>query len=301
MNTRDAAWHAQRKLTIGGSECAAALGIDPFMSQRELWERKRGTIADEPDNDRMLAGRLLEPPIAQWAMQKYDVKLQQRHRRIVHPKYPFMGGFVDRVVVGAKIVVEIKTVDAYVHRYSGEWGAEETSDLPERYLLQGLHYALLLNYPLVHFFVLIGGNRLARYIARRDAELDDLIISGEHDFFQRLIYDDPPPLDHQHATTTALLNKLYPDTNGERIVLPDSALHWHLTLLEANERLKAYQAVVEGAKSHLLELIGNASIGQLCAGGEYHRKTIHRAAYPVAETSYTALTYRKPKGAKDDD
>ncbi len=301
MNTMDKeVWQAERKLGIGGSEAAAALGVDPYKTRRELYELKRGHLKPVEDNDLMAAGRHVEPAVATWYAEKFDVQLRQRHQALVHSKYPFMRANVDRLIVGEKSGLEIKCVDAYAYRYSGMWGPEGSDEVPEHYLLQGIHYAIVLNYPIWRFAVLIGGNRLARYVVERDAELDDLVISGEHDMWQMIQHEDPPPFE-DHPSTLALLKRLYPGTGGGIIDLPAEALHWHHTMIDADTKAKAYEAVSDGCKAHLLELMGDAAVGKLSTGGEYRRKIIARKGYSVEPCEYVSFKFSKPKAGGSND
>jgi putative phage-type endonuclease len=274
--------------------------MDPYRTRRELYELKLGHLPEVEDNDRMAAGRHVEPAVATWYAEKYGVQLRQRHQQLTHPKYPWMTANVDRLIVGERAGLEIKCVDAMTYRYSGEWGPEGTDQLPERYLLQGIHYAILMNYPIWRFAVLIGGNRLAKYVVERDAELDELVVEGEHTFWQCLQNEEPPPFE-DHPSTLALIKKLHPGTNGETIALPPESVHWHYTLVEATEKHKAYEEVVNGCKAHLLELLGDAAIGKVPGAGEYRRKVVERKGFTVGTTKYVDFRYSKPKGADNDE
>lgn len=46
----------------------------------------------------------------------------------------------------------------------GEWGPPETDQMPQRYLLQSMTYAMCMDYPRWYVGVLVGGNDLKRYI-----------------------------------------------------------------------------------------------------------------------------------------
>ena len=48
----EAQWHAERAKGIGGSEAAAIVGLSPWCSNVELWQRKTGRKAapDISDN-----------------------------------------------------------------------------------------------------------------------------------------------------------------------------------------------------------------------------------------------------------
>ncbi|SAK63369.1 endonuclease [Caballeronia pedi] len=292
---------ATRSLGIGGSECAAACGLDARVTRRELFERKKRRVADVEDNERMMAGRFVEPAIANWASEKYDIQVYQRHQTLTHPKYPWMRANVDRLRRGVKVGVEIKNVDLMVHRYSGEWGEEGSSIVPEPYYLQCMHYMIVLDYPEWELIACVGGNSLCRYHIERDPEVVELVIDNEHEFWQCVERDEPPEFDYTHPSTIGLLKRLYPGTGGGVIELPGEAMHWHATLVSAKKRRDGYDEVVEGCKAHLLDLMGDAAIGKLPGVGEYRRKIVQRKGYEVAPTEYVDFRFTKPKGLNDDE
>ena len=57
----------------------------------------------------------------------------------------------------------------------------------------------------------------------RDQELIDYLIKIESDFWKLVQEGTPPPMDGSDASRD-LLNRLYPESNGEAIELPDTAL-----------------------------------------------------------------------------
>src|SRR2546429_5725236 len=66
--------HERRRDTIGGSEAAAVLGCDPFLSATMLAARKLGLAPPEPESDAMRYGTLLQAAHADLlAADGYDV------------------------------------------------------------------------------------------------------------------------------------------------------------------------------------------------------------------------------------
>jgi predicted phage-related endonuclease len=69
-----AAWLASRDpLSIGASEAAMALGISPYGSPFDLWERKRGVIL--PDSPQLARGRKWEARVIEDYAQEADVQV----------------------------------------------------------------------------------------------------------------------------------------------------------------------------------------------------------------------------------
>lgn len=59
--TRDAEWHERRKRSIGGSESPTILGVNPWETPTELWERKTGRRPNPEETPAMRRGRTLNP------------------------------------------------------------------------------------------------------------------------------------------------------------------------------------------------------------------------------------------------
>ncbi len=303
MNKVDrAVWLAERQQGLGGSECAAALGLDPWVTRRELFERKRNRLPETPDNDRMAAGRFMEGAIADWAAEKYGMTLRQRHQALVHRSFSWMRANVDRVVVGKKNGVELKNVDRLIVERSGEWGKEGSADVPERHYLQCQHYLEVTRFDVWTLIACVGGNELRRYEIPRDEEIIEEIVDREREFWDCVVRDEPPPFDYGHQSTIPLLKKLYPGTNGETVELPLDALGWHQVLVDAAKKVKQYEAIANGCKAHLLDLLGEAAIGALPnVGGEYRRKVVNRRGFTVEPTSYIDFRFKSIKGDEHDE
>ena len=301
MNAREQ-WLAERQIGVGGSDAAAALGMSRYKTAYQLWAEKTGRL--EPENlddvERIRFGNLMEEIIAREYSRRNDVKVQRRNASLTHPKYPFMRANVDRIVVGVRRGLECKNVDGLAFRY-GEWGEPGTDQVPDEYLLQCHHYMTVLDYPEWHLAACVGGNSLRTYIIERDPATSEMLIEQEHAFWQHVERDEAPAVDYEHATTEAVLKRMYPGTDGDEIALPPEIAAWHAVRLDAAEHIKRYEAAADAAKNHILEIMQNAPVGVLPDGGKYTRKLIKTKEYTVEAGSYIKLGFTKPKGAKEAD
>ena len=74
--TRDE-WIKFRKNYIGGSDAAAIIGLNPFVTPYSLWAEKTGRLPEREDNEAMRQGRDLEQYVADLASRKKQgLKLQ---------------------------------------------------------------------------------------------------------------------------------------------------------------------------------------------------------------------------------
>jgi predicted phage-related endonuclease len=243
---------------------------------------------------------MMESAIADLYALEYGVTLRKKHVAVTCPRCPIIRANVDRLIVGRRAGVECKNVDSMVYRMSGEWGEPETDEVPMRYLLQALTYAMCFGYDVWYVGALVGGNDLKRYVIERDAELEDMVIHGVTAFWSHVEKHEPPPLVYEQPAALPLLRKLYLGTKGETVHMPDDALHWHAVRMQADERAKHYEAVADGARAHLLDMVGPNAVGVLPDGsGGYRRKEVTRKAYEVAQTTYMDFRFIKPKGANE--
>jgi putative phage-type endonuclease len=127
-----------RKRGIGSSDAAAAVGLNPYKSQLELWLEKTGRNdpSDEHQgmDDPRFWGTLLEQYVAVAYQQKTSRKVRRLNAVLQHLTFTFMLANIDREVVGSPDVqiLECKT--------AGEFGSRLWKDgVPEYVLLQVQH------------------------------------------------------------------------------------------------------------------------------------------------------------------
>ena len=72
-----AEWLEVRRQGIGSSDCAAACGLNPYMSMLELWMIKTGRVQQNVENESeghapMYWGKQLEPFVAEYEILHYS-------------------------------------------------------------------------------------------------------------------------------------------------------------------------------------------------------------------------------------
>ncbi|MBB2775753.1 UNVERIFIED_ORG: putative phage-type endonuclease [Comamonas terrigena] len=102
-------WLEVRRTGIGSSDAAAAIGLNPYQSQLELWMQKTGkadllpTVDRSDDSSPMFWGTLLEPIVAAHYTKRTGNKVRRVNAVLQHPEHPWMLANVDREVVGASM------------------------------------------------------------------------------------------------------------------------------------------------------------------------------------------------------
>ncbi|MGU7776304.1 YqaJ viral recombinase family nuclease [Burkholderia sp. MR1-5-21] len=207
-------WLAVRRTGIGGSDAAAAVGLNPYMSPLELWLDKTGRAEGLPRPDPADTtsptywGTLLEPIVAASYTKQTGNRVRRVNAVLRHPSIPFMLANLDREVVGARDVqiLECKT--------TGEFGARLWRDgVPEYVQLQVQHQLAVTGKMAAHVAVLICGQALEVHRIERDDALIGRLVELEARFWQFVESDTPPPADGSESADHALRH-LYPGNGG---------------------------------------------------------------------------------------
>jgi putative phage-type endonuclease len=181
-----------RKTFLGGSDAPVILGLSAWKTRYELWQEKTGQVeqADLSLVERVQMGILLEDVVAKRAEQKYCWKLHRINGRLLAKNLPYPAvAQIDRRLVGQDAIVEIKTTDASM---SAEWGVEDTPDVPPAYYAQVQHQMMVAEKYKAWIVVLIGGNKVKRYLVLRDEEFIENLKKAEESFWRSVLERIPP-------------------------------------------------------------------------------------------------------------
>ena len=106
-------WLSLRSKYIGGSDAAAVVGMSPFSSPYSLWAEKTGKIPEFEGNLTTEVGSYLEEFVAKLFERETGKKVRRKNRMLINTDYPWAFGDVDRMVVGEKAFLEIKTTNSF--------------------------------------------------------------------------------------------------------------------------------------------------------------------------------------------
>lgn len=274
-------FHANRLTGLGGSDAAPSMGLSGHRTALDVYLEKRGQLQRFEDTNATRWGRLIEPVLRQQYAERTGHVVTQPREMLRHPKYSFVVGHPDGLVLDAGRGWEGKTA-----RTDRGWGEQGTDQVPEAYLIQVQHYMVLTALPVFDVDVLIGGQDERHYEVPADPELQEMIIDAEHDLWQRIQRGEPPTPEWEHAHTATALRKLYPGTDGSTIKATDSDLAWRRVMVEAGERASIYDKQAETAKAHLMWRMEQAAILDFGDGKCLRRKEVKRKGYVVEDTTY---------------
>ena len=251
-------WLKLRRQGIGGSDVSAILGINPWKTAMDVWLEKTGEFSadDEPDNEKMYWGNMLEDIVAREFMARTGLKVRRRNAILKHKQYPFMIANVDRLVVGQSAGLECKTAGQYL---ADDWAM----GVPDYYIPQVQHYMAVTGYKAWYVAVLIGGQEFKYYKIARDDSFIRELIQVETAFWKLVEERTPPPIDGTRASTE-LIKKLYPEAEkGKEIELPFEAFELIQQYEQACEEEKRLQLIKDEAANKLKEMLGTAEKGTI--------------------------------------
>ncbi|MHA3060044.1 YqaJ viral recombinase family nuclease [Acinetobacter sp. ANC 4636] len=207
-----AEWLEVRRQGIGSSDCAAACGLNPYMSMLELWMIKTGRIQQNIEDEHqghspLYWGKQLEPLVAEY----YSLHTQHKVRRVnavlqhPDPDKHFMLANLDYAVVGHPEVqiLECKT--------AGEHGAKLWREgVPLYVLCQVQHQLAVTGKQAAHVCVLLCGHETKIFKVTRNESVITHIIQAERQFWDCVQQDIPPSVDAS-ASAAKALQLLYPE------------------------------------------------------------------------------------------
>lgn len=251
-------WLEVRKGGIGSSDAAAAIGLNPYKSQLELWLEKTGREVSPGEHQGMddprFWGTLLEPYVAVAYQQKTNRKVRKLNAVLQHPTLPFMLANIDREVVGSPDVqiLECKT--------AGEFGSRLWKDgVPEYIQLQVQHQLAVTGKAAADVAVLLCGQKLEVHRIERDDEIIARLMVLESHFWGYVESDTPPPADGSESAARALRH-LYRGNDTTLDFTGDMELGKAFdALAELEGELAAREREAERLKQLIQQAMGDAS------------------------------------------
>ena len=263
-------WLAVRKQGLGSSDAAAAVGLNPYKSQLELWLEKTGRDTSLPKLDPQdedspaYWGNILEPIVAAHYSRRSGHRVRRINAVLQHPEpqLKWMLANIDHEVIGAPEVqiLECKT--------AGINGARLWKEgVPEYVQLQVMHQLAVTGKQAADVAVLLGGQHLEVHRIERDESMIARLIDLERLFWDYVVSDTPPPADGT-ASAEAALRCLYPEDNGQTL---DFSQHTELasTYLElkaVRQRIAQQETREAQLKQSLQQAMGEASRAEFAEG-----------------------------------
>lgn len=262
-------WLEVRRTGIGSSDAAAAIGLNPYQSQLELWMQKTGkgdllpAVDPSDDTSPMFWGTLLEPIVAAHYTKRTGNKVRRVNAVLQHPEHPWMLANVDREVIGALDVQLLECKTAGIHG-ARLW----RNGVPEYVQLQVMHQLAVTGQRAADVVVLVGGQELRIFRIERDEALIARLIALEKEFWDVVQSGIAPAGDGSDSAEQAL-RCLYPNDTGDQVDLSeDEELNTTFEeLLQARTDLDAVQKREARLRQRIQLHMGEASKALFACGG----------------------------------
>lgn len=201
-------WLTHRKGRIGGSDCAAILGMNPYKTNVQLWEEKTGRSTPEDISGKPYVqyGHDAEPHLrALYALDHPDSRIFYTDNNMwLNDKFPWAHASLDGWLVdrnGRKGILEIKTTNIMQNMTKEKWNDR----VPDNYYLQVLHYLMVTEFEFVELKAQLKYeysdpeslflNTRHYHIERADVEEDiKFLEKKENQFWENIKSDHRPAL-----------------------------------------------------------------------------------------------------------
>lgn len=249
----------ERRTYLGSHDTSAISGLNPYRQPINVFMDKLGMSIPQEPTERMGWGLALQPAIlAEFAKRKGGLSLEPE-RLIRHDSLAWFGGTPDATIAGRKAGVDAKNVQFN----RGDWGEDGTDQVPRYVLFQCHHFLALTGYEVWYVAALFSGCEMRIFEVERDAELADMIIEMDGEFWRENIEKQVPPEIDGSEGWKKYTERMHPKDNGE----VRAATSEEVTILRAfkvaEEQAGEWEEKLDVLKNRLRGSIGDAA-GIVC-------------------------------------
>ena len=263
-------WKALRHKYIGGSDAAAVVGMNAWVSPLTLWAEKTGRLPGFEGNLATEVGTYLEEFVAQKFAQETGKKVRKCNQSWFNDQYPWAIANIDREIVGEDAGLEIKTTsEMNLTKFKG-------GEYPANYYVQCMHYLAVTGKKKWYLAVLIGNREFKWFTIERDEDEINALMDAEQKFKQ-LVDSNTPPMADGASSTADTLSALYPDSIDNAIGIGsfEKELDNYFRL---KEQKKNIEMVIDGIENRIKAHLGECARGE----GEKYKvswKTQYRSTF----------------------
>lgn len=251
-------WLAERRKSIGGSDAAAIVGMNHYVTPYMLWADKTGRLPDKPDNEAMRQGRDLEQYVADRFMEVSGKRVRRHTAMFRSSVYPFAHANIDRAVVGESAGLECKTTSIMNLKKF------KNGEYPENYYVQCVHYLAVTGWDRWYLAVIILNQGFKWFTIERDQAEIDALMQAESDFWSSYVVPDtPPPVDGLFPTSKAL-EAVFPGSADDEVkpLFCEDVLQNYINL---KKQISALQEEKAKCEQIFKQDLGNSPSGE-CGG-----------------------------------
>lgn len=273
-----------RALGIGGSDAAAACGLDEYSTPLELYIQKVTPEAAPPKSSpALLWGNILEAPIRQHFGELHGFDIDVPVTTFFHKKHSFALCHPDGLI-GTDAIFEAKN-----SRYGIGYGMPGSDEVPDHCFLQVQHNLAVTDRVLAYVAVLVSGQDFRQYVIRADPETQERLFKIEYDFWQHVVERRPPQpglRDWDKPETRALIARVKNLTEGKLVLASGDQERWMSVYREATEIAKVHSSAARAALAHLAWEMDDAAEMEFSDQSRLRRSLVRKRAFSVAATEF---------------
>lgn len=287
-------WLALRHKYIGGSDAAAVVGMNSYVSAYSLWAEKTCRIPGFEGNLATEVGTYLEEFVAQKFAQVTGKRVRKSNQSWFNDQYPWAIANIDREIVGEDAGLEIKTTSELC------MGKFKGGEFPSNYYVQCMHYLAVTGKSKWYLAVLIGNRDFVWFTIERDEDEIKALMDAERTFKMYVDNDTPPVADGAQATTDTL-KTIYPDSTDTAIGIGffERDLENYFRL---KEQKKNIEMTIDGIENRIKAHLGECARGE---GEKYkvswktqYKKTFDYKQFVADHPEMDVSRYYKTSGSR---
>ena len=197
-------WVSLRKSSIGGSDSAICVNMNPYGSLISLYADKKGLSKEKDASEAMRLGTDLEQYVAERFMEKTGKKVRNDFFMYCDDDFDYLTANIDRRVVGENACLECKTMGSF-SGYNLEAG-----EIPSHYFCQCQHYMMVMGFDMVYLAILVLQRGLYVIEVKRDDDFIKSLREAETGFWAQYIMQDRMPEPDGSDSSLETLRELYP-------------------------------------------------------------------------------------------
>lgn len=280
-------WLLARSRVITSTEVSALFKCNPYMTEYELWNRKKsGDVVRIDETERMRWGNRLEAAIAEGAAADMGVGAQPMKSFIYIEDLRIGSSFDYKTDAGE--IMEIKNVDSMVYRDKWIDDGDGNIEAPPHIELQVQFQMLVSGISSAWIVALVGGNKIVKTRRAYNSKIGIAIGNKVREFWESIDKGTQPAPDFERDAEYII--SLYDTAEPNKIMDADEHIEFMAQEYRTfSEKIKELEKQKDAIKAKLLMAIGDS---EKVKGQQF---TISAGVVGPAEVSYKRDGYRSFK------
>jgi len=178
-------WLSWRKTVITATDIAVILGISPYATPYQLWQRKQGLIEEQFVNGAMKRGSHLEPLARDKFIEEYGITMEPVVAE--HSDHAFIGASLDGISPCGRYILEIKCNGDARH------AEVKKGIIPDFHTAQMQHQMLVTGANKCFYYSFDGIDGICIEVPADESFMEDAL-NAAREFYRALAVQDAPAL-----------------------------------------------------------------------------------------------------------